>query len=184
MVSEIFDSKCWKPVDGFDFTDITYHRAVDQGTVRVAFDRPDVRNAFRPHTVDELFTALDHARRTSDVGCVLITGNGPSPKDGVYSFCAGGDQKVRGHAGYVDDSGQARLNVLELQRIIRTMPKPVIALVAGYAIGRLGRIPEAGERVAIGSAELEILETQEQRVTELELHQASPARRERKTEDE
>ena len=81
---------------GFSFTDITYHRAVDQGTVRVAFNRPEVRNAFRPHTVDELYTALDHARMTTDVGCVLLTGNGPSPKDGGWAFCSGGDQRIRG----------------------------------------------------------------------------------------
>ncbi|GAB3911150.1 hypothetical protein GCM10029964_116340 [Kibdelosporangium lantanae] len=74
---------------GFDFTDITYHRAVDSGTVRIAFDRPEVRNAFRPHTVDELYRALDHARMSSDVGCVLLTGNGPSPKDGGWAFCSG-----------------------------------------------------------------------------------------------
>ena len=81
---------------GFDFTDITYHRAVDQGTVRIAFDRPEVRNAFRPHTVDELYTALDHARMSTDVGCVLLTGNGPSPQDGGWAFCSGGDQRIRG----------------------------------------------------------------------------------------
>jgi naphthoate synthase len=96
MISELFDSDAWKPVPGFDFTDITYHRAVTQGTVRVAFDRPEVRNAFRPHTVDELCTALDHARQWADVGCVLLTGNGPSPKDGGWAFCSGGDQRIRG----------------------------------------------------------------------------------------
>ncbi len=90
----------WRPVEGFDFTDITYHRAVDHGTVRVAFDRPEVRNAFRPHTVDELYPALDHARMTTDVGCVLLTGNGPSPKDGGWAFCSGGDQRIRGRDGY------------------------------------------------------------------------------------
>ena len=89
-----------EPVEGFDFTDITYHRAVDQGTVRVAFDRPEVRNAFRPHTVDELYTALDHARMSTDVGCVLLTGNGPSPRDGGWAFCSGGDQRIRGKDGY------------------------------------------------------------------------------------
>ena len=84
MVSELFDPEAWEAVDGFDdLTDITYHRATDQGTVRVAFDRPEVRNAFRPHTVDELYRCLDHARMTGDVGCVLITGNGPSPRDGA-----------------------------------------------------------------------------------------------------
>src|SRR3982750_388986 len=100
MVSEIFDSSAWKPVEGFDFTDITYHRAVDAGAVRIAFNRPEVRNAFRPHTVDELYAALDHARQASDVGCVLLTGNGPSPKDGGWAFCSGGDQRVRGRDGY------------------------------------------------------------------------------------
>ncbi len=79
-ISPIFDPAAWKPVPGFTFTDITYHRAVDQGTVRIAFNRPEVRNAFRPLTVDELFAALDHARSTTDVGCVLLTGNGPSPQ--------------------------------------------------------------------------------------------------------
>ena len=99
-VSELFDAAAWRAVDGFDFTDITYHRAVDQGTVRIAFDRPDVRNAFRPHTVDELYTALDHARMSTDVGCVLLTGNGPSPRDGGWAFCSGGDQRIRGKDGY------------------------------------------------------------------------------------
>ena len=93
-VSELLDPAAWRAVDGFDFTDITYHRAIDHGTVRVAFDRPEVRNAFRPHTVDELYRALDHARMTPDVGCVLLTGNGPSPRDGVWAFCSGGDQRV------------------------------------------------------------------------------------------
>jgi naphthoate synthase len=88
-------------VEGFDFTDITYHRAVRAtGAVRIAFDRPEVRNAFRPHTVDELYRALDHARMTPDVGCVLLTGNGPSPKDGGWAFCSGGDQRIRGRSGY------------------------------------------------------------------------------------
>src|ERR1700755_3691771 len=90
MVSEIFDPEQWRPVEGFGFTDITYDRAVGSGTVRVAFNRPEVRNAFRPHTVDELYRALDHARMSSDVGCVLLTGNGPSPKDGGWAFCSGG----------------------------------------------------------------------------------------------
>jgi naphthoate synthase len=135
MVSEIFDPDRWRAVDGFDFTDITYHRAVDSGTVRVAFNRPEVRNAFRPHTVDELYTALDHARMSSDVGCVLLTGNGPSPKDGGWAFCSGGDQRIRGDDGYLDPHGVGRLNVLDLQVQIRRLPKPVIAMVAGYAIG-------------------------------------------------
>lgn len=143
MVSALFDSKRWKRVEGFDFTDITYHRAVDQGTVRIAFHRPEVRNAFRPHTVDELFTALDHARMTSDVGCVLLTGNGPSPKDGGWAFCSGGDQRIRGKAGYEyaesnghrDPARLGRLHILEVQRLIRFMPKVVIAVVPGWAVG-------------------------------------------------
>lgn len=141
-VSEIFDPARWRPVEGFDFRDITYHRAVDQGTVRVAFDRPEVRNAFRPDTVDELYTALDHARRWSDVGCVLLTGNGPSPKDGGWAFCSGGDQRIRGAAGYqyegaegVDPARLGRLHILEVQRLIRFMPKVVVAVVPGWAVG-------------------------------------------------
>jgi len=135
QVSEIFDPSAWTEVPGFDFTDITYHRANDVGAVRIAFDRPEVRNAFRPHTVDELYAALDHARMSSDVGCVLLTGNGPSPRDGGWAFCSGGDQRIRGDEGYVGDDGVPRLNVLDLQRLIRSLPKPVIAAVAGYAIG-------------------------------------------------
>src|SRR4028119_1356437 len=98
-VSEIFDSAAWQPVEGFDFADITYHRAVDAGVVRIAFDRPEVRNAFRPQTVDELITALEHARLSTDVGCVLLTGNGPSPRDGGWAFCSGGDPRVRRRGG-------------------------------------------------------------------------------------
>ncbi|MCB9645367.1 MAG: 1,4-dihydroxy-2-naphthoyl-CoA synthase [Deltaproteobacteria bacterium] len=144
MVSAIFDPQRWDAVPGFEFTDITYHRAKDQGTVRIAFDRPEVRNAFRPHTVDELYTALDHARQWSDVGCVLITGNGPSPKDGGWAFCSGGDQRIRGKAGYqyetntpgaVDPARLGRLHILEVQRLIRFMPKIVIAVVPGWAVG-------------------------------------------------
>ncbi len=145
MVSELFDADAWKPVPGFSFTDITYHRAVDQGTVRVAFNRPEVRNAFRPHTVDELYQALDHARQTSDVGCVLLTGNGPSPRDGGWAFCSGGDQRIRGRHGYqyatgeggdtVDPARLGRLHILEVQRLIRFMPKIVIAVVPGWAAG-------------------------------------------------
>ena len=116
-----------------EYEDITYHKA--DGMARIAFNRPEVRNAFRPKTIDEMIEAFRMAWMDPEVGVVLLTGNGPSPKDGVYAFCAGGDQKVRGEAGYVGDDGMPRLNVLELQRIIRTMPKPVIALVAGYAIG-------------------------------------------------
>jgi naphthoate synthase len=141
MISELFDPGAWQPVPGFDFTDITYHRAVDQGTVRVAFDRPEVRNAFRPHTVDELCTALDHARQWPDVGCVLLTGNGPSPKDGGWAFCSGGDQRIRGTDGYRYDESAAgsppvgRLHILEAQRLIRFMPKVVICVVPGWAAG-------------------------------------------------
>lgn len=145
MVSEIFDPSAWHQVDGFNFTDITYHRATDQGTVRVAFDRPEVRNAFRPHTVDELYRALDHARQTPDVGCVLLTGNGPSPKDGGWAFCSGGDQRIRGRDGYqyaagedaetVDPARTGRLHILEVQRLIRFMPKIVICVVPGWAAG-------------------------------------------------
>src|SRR5215471_13946722 len=98
--SAIFDPQRWVEVEGFSFTDVTYHRAVGQGTVRIAFDRPNVRNAFRPKTVDEMYTALEHARTLTDVGCVLITGNGPSPKDGGWAFCSGGDQRIRGKDGY------------------------------------------------------------------------------------
>ncbi|PSL54890.1 1,4-dihydroxy-2-naphthoyl-CoA synthase [Saccharothrix carnea] len=144
-VSELFDPTRWKQVEGFDFTDITYHRAVDQGTVRIAFDRPEVRNAFRPHTVDELYRALDHARMSSDVGCVLLTGNGPSPRDGGWAFCSGGDQRIRGRSGYqyasgetaetIDPARAGRLHILECQRLIRFMPKVVIAVVPGWAAG-------------------------------------------------
>jgi naphthoate synthase len=145
MVSELFDASAWEPVEGFAFTDITYHRARDVGAVRVAFDRPEIRNAFRPHTVDELYTALDHARQASDVGCVLLTGNGPSPRDGVWAFCSGGDQRIRGRDGYryaegetadtIDPARSGRLHILEVQRLIRFMPKVVIAVVPGWAAG-------------------------------------------------
>jgi naphthoate synthase len=144
-VSEIFDPSAWRPVAGFDdLTDITYHRAVEQGTVRIAFDRPEVRNAFRPHTVDELYAALEHARVSADVGCVLLTGNGPSPKDGRWAFSSGGDQRIRGKSGYeyaTDDAGSVdrarlgRLHILECQRLIRFMPKVVICVVPGWAAG-------------------------------------------------
>jgi naphthoate synthase len=145
-VSEIFDPSAWAQVPGFeDLTDLTYHRAVDHGTVRIAFDRPEVRNAFRPHTVDELLRVLEHARTSSDVGCVLLTGNGPSPKDGGWAFCSGGDQRIRGRAGYqyaggetadtVDKARLGRLHILECQRQIRFMPKIVICVVPGWAAG-------------------------------------------------
>ena len=123
----------WETVK--EYEDITYHKA--EGMARLAFNRPEIRNAFRPKTIDELTDAFMQAWRDPEVGVILLTGNGPSPKDGKYAFCSGGDQKVRGDTkgGYVDDEGVARLNVLQLQRYIRTCPKPVIALVAGYAIG-------------------------------------------------
>jgi len=159
--SNPFDASQWKTVEGFeDLTDITYHRHVgtqrQDGIVRIAFDRPEVRNAFRPHTVDELYRTLDHARRSPDVGVVLITGNGPSEKDGGWAFCSGGDQRIRGRSGYQyareHDSDDAaadvstvdeartkaeggRLHILEVQRLIRTMPKVVIAVVNGWAAG-------------------------------------------------
>ena len=145
MISEIFDDAAWKPVEGFELNDITYHRAVDAGVVRVAFDRPEVRNAFRPSTVDELYRVLDHARMSSDVGCVLLTGNGPSPRDGGWAFCSGGDQRIRGRDGYkyaegdtaasIDPARAGRLHILEVQRLIRFMPKVVICVVPGWAAG-------------------------------------------------
>ena len=143
MVSEIFDAEQWQPVEGFAFQDITYHRAKTQGTVRIAIDRPECRNAFRPQTVDELYIALDHARQWSDVGVVLLTGNGPSPKDGGWAFCSGGDQRIRGKDGYqyqgenasVDAARLGRLHILEVQRLIRFMPKVVMAVVPGWAVG-------------------------------------------------
>lgn len=141
-ISDIFDSAEWTAVAGFDFTDITYHCANDVGAVRIAFNRPEVRNAFRPQTVDELYQALDHARMTSDIGCVLLTGNGPSPKDGGWAFCSGGDQRIRGKDGYkyegkegVDPARLGRLHILEVQRLIRFMPKVVVAVVPGWAVG-------------------------------------------------
>ncbi len=144
-VSEIFDPAAWHEVEGFELNDITYHRADDVGVVRVAFDRPEVRNAFRPATVDALYRALDHARQTPDVGCVLLTGNGPSPRDGGWAFCSGGDQRIRGRDGYryaegdtaatIDPVRTGRLHILEVQRLIRTMPKVVIAVVPGWAAG-------------------------------------------------
>ncbi|GAA1489091.1 1,4-dihydroxy-2-naphthoyl-CoA synthase [Brachybacterium sacelli] len=166
QVSETFDPRSWREVaasehGGPAFTDITYHRAVDRvdspdgertshdlPTVRIAFDRPEVRNAFRPHTVDELYRALDHARLDTAVGVILLTGNGPSPTDGGRSFCSGGDQRIRGRAGYeyaeaeelgetgpVRTASSGRLHILEVQRLIRTMGKVVIAVVGGWAAG-------------------------------------------------
>jgi naphthoate synthase len=151
-VSETFEPDAWQAVAGFEgLTDLTYHRSVEHGTVRVAFDRPDVLNAFRPHTVDELLSVLEHARTSSDVGCVLLTGNGPSEKHGKRAFCSGGDQRIRGRAGYQYEDGTGggradarsseeqarlgRLHILECQRLIRFMPKVVICLVNGWAAG-------------------------------------------------
>jgi naphthoate synthase len=148
VVSELFDTGAWKAVEGVPgpaFHDITYHRAVDHGTVRIAFNRPEVRNAFRPGTVDELYRAFDHARLTGDVGCILLTGNGPSPKDGGWAFCSGGDQRIRGRDGYkyasgetadtIDPARAGRLHILEVQRLIRFMGKVVICVVPGWAAG-------------------------------------------------
>ncbi|KFA88298.1 MULTISPECIES: 1,4-dihydroxy-2-naphthoyl-CoA synthase [Archangium] len=143
-VSALFNPARWREVEGFKFEDITYHRSVEHGTVRIAFNRPEVRNAFRPKTVDELYTALEDARVTTDVGCVLITGNGPSPKDSGWAFCSGGDQRIRGKDGYKYEGDAAnkpdvgrmgRLHILEVQRLIRFMPKIVIAVVPGWAAG-------------------------------------------------
>ena len=176
-VSELFDESVWEPVGGFDtLTDITYHHSRDGRVARVAFHRPEVRNAFRPHTVDELYRALDDARQNTRIGVVLLTGNGPSRKDGGWAFCSGGDQRVRGKDGYQYESGEistgsirdfvhpsspvgppsspvgppsspvepvetpsaasvGRLHILEVQRLIRFMPKVVIAVVPGWAAG-------------------------------------------------
>ena len=143
MVSEIFHADRWQRVDDLQLDDITYHVTSDRTTVRIAFDRPEVRNAFRPRTVDQLYAALDHARQSTSVGCVLLTGNGPSPKDGGWAFCSGGDQRIRGRDGYQyqTESGDSdlarlgRLHILEVQRLIRFMPKVVIAVVPGWAVG-------------------------------------------------
>lgn len=140
-VSELFDPAAWVASDVADgFTDVTAHRSPDGGLVRIAIDRPEVRNAFRPKTVDELFHALEDARTDPKVGAVLLTGNGPSPKDGGWAFCSGGDQRVRGRDGYryegeTSAAAGGRLHILEVQRLIRFMPKVVIALVPGWAAG-------------------------------------------------
>jgi naphthoate synthase len=144
QVSELFDAAIWQQVAGFENqTDITYHQHVSLGVVRVAFNRPEIRNAFRPTTVDELAASLEHAKNNSKVGVVLLTGNGPSPKDGGWAFSSGGDQNVRGKDGYkyadddnvADPAKSGRLHILEVQRLIRFMPKVVIALVPGWAAG-------------------------------------------------
>lgn len=136
QVSEIFDPNVWVAVPGFETeTDVTYHRHQTHGIVRIAINRPEVRNAFRPETVDQLIRSLNHAANDSSVGVVLFTGNGPSAKDGGWAFSSGGDQRVRGAQGYADENGVGRLHILEVQRIIRFMPKVVIALVSGWAAG-------------------------------------------------
>jgi naphthoate synthase len=121
----------WTEVKAYE--DITYHSG--DGIARIAFNRPEKRNAFTPQTIDDMTDAFLHAWNDEEVGVILLTGNGPSRKDGKWAFCSGGDQSVRGHAGYVGGDGRARLNVLQLQRYIRTCPKPVVAAISGYAIG-------------------------------------------------
>lgn len=144
--STLFDPRVWREVDGFEnVTDVTYHQSVEGDIVRVAFNRPEVRNAFRPRTVDELYRALDHARLQPRVGAVILTGNGPSAKDGGWAFSSGGDQRIRGKDGYqysatedatgVDAARSGRLHILEVQRLIRFMPKVVIAAIPGWAAG-------------------------------------------------
>ena len=146
QVSEIFDARQWKAVAGFEnLTDVTYHHDVSGRIARIAFNRPEVRNAFRPLTVDELFAALEDARTNSTIGVVLLTGNGPSVKDGGWAFCSGGDQRIRGRDGYkyadgdtaagIDRGRSGRLHILEVQRLIRFMPKVVIAVIPGWAAG-------------------------------------------------
>lgn len=139
VVSEIFDPTQWVEVPGFEnLEDITYHLDVNGQVARISFNRPEVRNAFRPQTVDELYRTLDDARQNTSVGVVLLTGNGPSPKDGGWAFCSGGDQRIRGKAGYEYADGSTstgRLHILEVQRLIRFMPKVVIAVVPGWAAG-------------------------------------------------
>ncbi len=162
-VSELFDASSWRLAPGAEgYTDITAHVSDDGRIARIAFDRPEVRNAFRPHTVDELYRALDAARQDPRIGVVLLTGNGPSPKDGGWAFCSGGDQRIRGRDGYVYEPvvpvaepvppvaepvppvaepvearpwPTGRLHILEVQRLIRFMPKVVIAVVPGWAAG-------------------------------------------------
>lgn len=146
VVSEIFDESVWQLAEGAErYTDITAHVSRDSRIARIAFNRPEVRNAFRPHTVDELYDALERARVNPRIGVVLLTGNGPSPKDGGWAFCSGGDQRIRGRDGYrysdseqaseIDQARSGRLHILEVQRLIRFMPKVVIALVPGWAAG-------------------------------------------------
>ncbi|PJJ65018.1 1,4-dihydroxy-2-naphthoyl-CoA synthase [Compostimonas suwonensis] len=146
-VSDIFDPSEWRVAPGFgELSDVTYHHDLSGRIARVAFNRPEVRNAFRPHTVDELYAALDDARQNPRIGVVLLTGNGPSPTDGGWAFCSGGDQRIRGRDGYryedqggpdapADAARTGRLHILEVQRLIRFMPKVVIAVVPGWAAG-------------------------------------------------
>ncbi|MCU1444036.1 MAG: 1,4-dihydroxy-2-naphthoyl-CoA synthase [Cryobacterium sp.] len=146
QVSELFDPKKWQDVQGYEaLTDITYHHDVSGRIARIAFNRPEVRNAFRPHTVDELYATLEDARTNPRIGVVLLTGNGPSAKDGGWAFCSGGDQRIRGRDGYkyaegetatgIDAARGGRLHILEVQRLIRFMPKVVIAVIPGWAAG-------------------------------------------------
>jgi len=146
ILSPLFDEALWRVVPGFeDLSDVTYHQDEAHSMARVAFNRPEVRNAFRPHTVDELYRVLDHARLVPTLGAVILTGNGPSPKDGGWAFCSGGDQRIRGKDGYqysstedaggVDSARASRLHILEVQRLIRFMPKVVIAAIPGWAAG-------------------------------------------------
>jgi len=145
-VSDLFDPSVWKPVAGFEtLTDVTYHHDMAGRVARIAFNRPEVRNAFRPHTVDELYRTLDDARQNPAIGVVLLTGNGPSAKDGGWAFCSGGDQRIRGRDGYLYEVNEGevapnaastgRLHILEVQRLIRFMPKVVIAVIPGWAAG-------------------------------------------------
>jgi len=145
-LSPLFDEALWRVVPGFeDLSDITYHQDEAHSMARVAFNRPEVRNAFRPHTVDELYRVLDHAKLVPTLGAVILTGNGPSPTDGGWAFCSGGDQRIRGKDGYqysdtedasgVDQARAGRLHILEVQRLIRFMPKVVIAAIPGWAAG-------------------------------------------------
>ncbi len=121
-----------------DFEDITYKKS--DGVARIAFNRPNVRNAFRPKTTKELYEAFYDAQEDTSIGVVLLSAEGPSTKDGIYSFCSGGDQKARGQKGYVGEDGYHRLNILEVQRLIRFMPKVVIAVVPGSRDGPLAEV--------------------------------------------
>ncbi|MGE5806537.1 MAG: enoyl-CoA hydratase-related protein, partial [Ignavibacteria bacterium] len=117
-------------IKAIDYTDIIYEKM--DGIAKITINRPEVRNAFRPETVNEMYDAFSDARKDHSIGVVLLTGKGPA-KDGKYAFCSGGDQRIRGNKGYKSKDGNESLNVLDLQKLIRSIPKPVIALVAGYA---------------------------------------------------